>query len=208
MNRLSFGLIIMIAQTLMYFNAPAIFGEQFFEDYGSRMVGYLIFYEIFFASLVVHPAMKIPIQKGIILFVPFFFAGIIGASLIGSFAIFQVNLEPTTDVYYTRGVALYQILFVANVEEAIFRSLLPTILPSFLILGFPVSSRILSSILFGLFHLGAYFYLASTTGQSLSVLIITATLAGVMFQFVNDRFGLTAAMGLHAGVNIANLGVL
>lgn len=207
-TKVSFGLVLLLVQLFMFFNSSSLFGEEFAEEYSNAMLGYLIFYLAFFASLISHPAMNMSLLFSLPRFGVLFLVGIIGAGVLGVFTLFQVELEPTVDPAFIKGVFLYQVVFVSNVEECIFRAILPKFLPSLVILGIPISSKISSSLIFGFFHFGSYYYLSQQTGQSLIILMITATLAGLMFQFVKDKFGLPASMGLHAGINIANLGVL
>lgn len=205
-HKVTFGLLLLIAQLFMFYSAESLFGEQFAEDYRDAMLGYLIFYFAFFDTLLVNPTMNMGLIYSISRFFPFLVIGIIAGGL-GWFSFMSVQLaEP--DPAYMKGVLLYQIVFVSNVEECIFREIMPRILPSFQILQIPISSSVLASVTFGLFHFGAYYYLSEQTGQNLTVLIITAILAGLMFQAVRNKFGLPASMGLHAGINISQLGVL
>ena len=207
-QKASFGLVLLLVQLFMFFNSSSIFGEEFAEEYSNAMLGYLIFYLAFFASLIKHPTMNMGLMYALPRFMGFLMLGIVAAGLVGFFTIFQVDLSPETDPAFVKGVLLYQVVFVSNVEECIFRSILPRYLPSFSILTFRIGEKVLSSVIFGMFHFGAYYYLSETTGQNLTMLILTATFAGLMFQAVKERFGLPASMGLHAGINIANLGVL
>lgn len=200
----SFGLVLLLGQMFMIYNSASWFGEQFAEEYTSVMIGYLIFFLAFFASLLKHPLMKISFFSAIPYFAIFFVIGI-GASILPGMSIFQVDLSPERDPNFIKGVILYQILFVANTEECIFRSLLPKLFPSIIFLGIPISSKVISSIVFGAFHFSTYYLLSETTGQNLTVMLITATLAGLAFQAVKGRFGLPAAMGLHSGLNVGNL---
>lgn len=204
---LSFGLIIVLLQLIMIFNSSYFFGEKFAEEYSSPMFGYLVFFLAFFPTLLDNPLMKISAVNAIPYFAIFLFIGV-AISMLPGMSMFQVNLSPNEDPQFIKGVMCYQIIFVANTEEAIFRSILPTLLPSIFVLGIKISSKILSNIVFGFFHLGTYFFLSSTTGQSLTVLVITAILAGLAFQAITEKFGIAAAMGAHSGINIANLGVL
>ncbi|KYK38493.1 MAG: hypothetical protein AYK18_07035 [Theionarchaea archaeon DG-70] len=222
-NKVTFGLVLAFGQLLMLVNATALFGEQFAEEYTNAMIGYLIFYLAFFDTLVENPTMNMSLKFALPRYAIFFLIGIIGA---GFFAILQVDflltflsvtLEPTNTVLYSRGVLLYQIFYVAAIEECVFRGMLPILLPDIPLWktsSFPkeeyvvIRSEILSSLVFGIFHFTSYYFLAKETGQNLSVLMITAVLAGLIFQSVRNRFGLPSSMGLHAGINVAKLGVL
>lgn len=197
-KKLSFGIFLLLAQAIIFLNA-GIFGEEFEAQYTSAMAGYLIFYAIFFANLVRNPTFKMTLTYSFPRFFIFLIIGLIIGNMTSLFALFQVELE--RDPQFMKGLLLYQIFFVANVEESIFRGALPQFLPK------PYSPFI-ASVIFGIFHIGAYYLLSQKTGQSLPVLIGVAIFAGLMFQGISDKFGLPASIGLHAGINIASMEVL
>lgn len=222
-NKVTFGLVLLLGQLIMLINATALFGEKFAQEYTNSMIGYLVFYLAFFDTLVEHPTINMSLKYAVPRYSIFFLLGILGAGLFTIFQIdfllgfLQIELEPSTHVLYARGVLLYQIFYVANIEECVFREMLPIFLPNIPLWRkstFPqeeyvvIRSEVTSALIFGIFHFASYFFLAKETGQNLSVLMITAVLAGLMFQAVKNRFGLPASMGLHTGINVAKLGVL
>lgn len=79
-------------------------------------------------------------------------------------------------------------------EEVIFRGVLPRIM------GKGIWPDIVSSIIFGIFHL-------AVTGASILAMLLLMLL-GFVWAMVRNRFGLLGAVGSHASYNVAVLGAL
>ena len=92
---------------------------------------------------------------------------------------------------------VFVLIFVAPSEELVFRVALPPY----------VGWLIGSGIMFGIFHIFAY-SVAGPSGPILIIQLVEAMILGVLFYFIYQRWGYGAAVGVHAGYDLAVLGVL
>lgn len=206
LSKISIGVVYILGWAWMYLRA-----DQLFEVNASAMkeilLTYLIFASIIFSFVALARArasvnvFRISFLKA---FPKFLVAGAITLGVLLLFqTTFQNNFSPVVFASVTGlgiGIILLHALFVATIEEKVFRGILPRLLMN---AGQTrLFAWILSAVVFALFH-----YLLN--GEWLTIIIYIPL--GLAFQFVRQKFSPETDMansGVHFAWNIWILGFL
>jgi len=189
-GKIAFGIIIILIQLWLYINADYVYGA-----YSSTVRNVMLAYFILLAILspfVIKILLGIGIQD-----VPNFSIGFVITALImfaiGG-AVTLLTGEVEKGLTLALGFGLLHSLVKAFNEEVIFRGVLPSIF------GKSLYSDILSSVLFGVFHV-------AVTNASLAGIVFLIGL-GFIWSQVRNHLGLMGSTGSHFAYNLAALGVL
>ncbi len=194
------SLVVVIIQMFMFVNAVPIFGEYAAQAKDTILLYMIVNLAFTVFSLGVRKgnnqvqmvAMRSrpAIDSAITLFVSFFL----------SMALFYVLPLPVTGSIFKSlsivkplSIAIpYMLLFafvISYTEELVFRGVLPYYL-----------KNILSSVLFAVFHWYAY------SGGITAMLF--AFSMGLLLEFISEKFGIDAAIGVHTSWNLALMGAI
>ena len=177
------GMLVLFVQLFLYINASAVYGE-----FAAVAKDTLLVYIIMLTSIVAVTGSRPDIIKGGFdrsynFFLLFFATSFLLVTIpwIGG----QFGLQNEGGI----GVILLQVFAVAYTEEVVFRGILPEFL-----------GDLSSNGLFAVFHYAVY-------GGSIP-LVFFAFILGLVFAIIRQYFGITGAIGAHAGWNLKSLGVL
>lgn len=182
------GVLIILAQLFVYVNAEYIYGP-----YAAMVKNVLLVYFILlavFSPYVIQILNRIGPQD-----IPNFTIGfVLTAAVMLVVPVASITGEVEKGLTLALGFGFLHGLIKAFDEEIIFRGVLPKIM------GGTRAADIVSSIIFGVFHL-------AVSGANIFVMLLLMGL-GIAWVFMRDRFGLMGSTGSHFAYNLAALKVL
>lgn len=186
--KLAVGIVILIAQLFLYINAEAIYGV-YADTVRNIMLAYFMLLAMF-SPFVIPILLKLNLDD-----IPGFSIGFILTAIVMLIIPFaRITGEVEKGITLALGFGFLHALVKAFNEEVLFRAVFPRIM------GNTIWAGIISSILFGIFHL-------AVTGVSIIAVIFLSCL-GFVWYLVYKRFGLMGSTGSHFAYNLAVLGVL
>jgi membrane protease YdiL (CAAX protease family) len=190
--KLAFGLFLLLAQLIVYFAADAIYGP-YAAIVKTVMMAYFILMALF-SPLVLEVLKKIGPQD-----IPAFAVGFIPTALfmlILGLAGFSLTGEIEKDLTLSLGFGFLHSFVKAFDEEVIFRGVLPKLM------GGTRAAGIVSSLFFGLFHVGVLLMLPE--GVTLFMIVtsmVFLSVLGFVWYLIFKRFGLMGSTGSHFAYN-------
>lgn len=186
LRHVPFQIYLWLLLAFMLVNASAIAPAGRVEHFQTILIVYMILMLVFVRMSPKIRGLKMNLNQAIIWFVaPFVATTIIMTGLMG----FRGLEVPA----YAVGAATYLILIhtcvVSFCEEEIFRGALTNIL-----------TAVPAAAAFAIFHWGAY--------QAGPMAMLTAFIAGLVFYIIYRYTNIWCVAGLHAGYNVAIIGVL
>jgi membrane protease YdiL (CAAX protease family) len=195
--------VALVIDLFLYIDGNAVFGD-IFAPYQSVVGIYLVMVTVALAFSGFAPNINIKIESAIITFVPVFIVSLLTFSAV--FHVKQSQGMPLDEVIL---IILFQILVVALSEEIVFRGILLQYL------GGKMPAVVLQGIIFGLFHIGAY-YTAIGGGFELIVALVEAIIFGIFMGLIVYYFnqmgkggtGLSITWAIHSAWNLSlSLGI-
>lgn len=171
----------MVVDIFLLVNGQLLFGS-IWASYQSVLVLYLLMDGVLLAFSNSIPTLKI--ETSIIFFIPIF---IMTTMVVGSFVVPPAGMT----ISYVVLVLVFQIFVVALTEEMMFRGVL-----------LQYMGVIPQAILFGLFHLTAYYSVFGLDLGAVFVAMVMGLLFGYIVKFY-PRYGIVIAWAIHAGWNVS-----
>jgi len=203
LSRIPVGFWVMLIQVFLWVNADWIYGP-FAEGVKSILQIYFILFLVTYVSL----GMKLPtLDRRKETLRNFMFTFIVTAlfmvAVFPQFLAGQVaSIEPEA-IAIAYGFVFFHGFVKAYVEEVVFRFAIPMAMQ--LKGGLEIYAAIISSVLFGMFHMSVAFL----SGNPYPVwMMVYLSLLGMVFYAVYKRFGVMGSVGCHLSYNLGVLGVL
>ena len=171
----------MVVDIFLLVNGQLLFGS-IWASYQSVLVLYLLMDGVLLTFANKIPTLKI--ETSIIFFIPIF---IMTTIVVGSFVIPPAGMT----LSYVVLVLVFQIFVVALTEEMMFRGVL-----------LQYMGVIPQAVLFGIFHLTAYY---SVFGLDVGAVMVAMAM-GLLFGYIvkyYPRYGIVVAWAIHAGWNVS-----
>lgn len=195
--------VALVVDLFLYIDGEAVFGP-IFSPYQSVVGIYLVMVTVALAFSGFAPNLNIKIESAIITFVPVFIVSLLTFS-----AVFHVQQSEGMPLDQVILIILFQILVVALSEEIVFRGILLQYL------GGKIPAVIIQGVIFGIFHIGAY-YMSIGGGVQLFFALIEAMVFGIAMGAIVYYFnlmgkggtGLSITWAIHSAWNLSlSLGI-
>ena len=194
--KISFGVVLLIAQAFLLVNARVFFPNT--TGYWQTVILIYIVLEVLIASIPktrrdVFSMSFVKAWPKMLLFAAITFAALTLFNIVSLGGKFALPVLSPVII----GVLIIHGLIISVVEETIFRDLLPDIGRKIKLAVILIA--VITSALFALFHFGVY------GGNWFS--LAWAFVLGLVFFYTARKFGLSASMGTHWGYNVWVLGL-